>query len=191
MDGMTAAEVISRWFHVGTAIVLLGGSVFMRFVLIPSAEPMPEADHAALRERIMGRWRRFVHAGIGLLLLTGLFNYVRQIPLHKGDGLYHALMGVKMLLAFGVFFLASALAGRSAAFEGLRQARKKWLLVTILLAFAIVAISGYLKVARKGKDPVIIPGSSIELPVNSSIAGRRCPAKSIWHCSTADQFASG
>ncbi|MGE3315890.1 MAG: hypothetical protein AB7O26_12325 [Planctomycetaceae bacterium] len=165
MEGLTAVEVVSRWFHVGMAIVLLGGSVFMRFVLIPAAEPMPEADHAALRERIMGRWRKFLHAGIGLLLITGVFNYMRQIPLHKGDGLYHALMGIKMLLAIAVFFLASALAGRSAAFEGLRQARKKWLMVTILLAFGIVAISGFLKVARKGSPAPAAATIRLELPV--------------------------
>jgi len=88
-----------------------------------------------------------VRAGIVLFLLTGIYNYiVVAIPKHRGDGFYHALMGIKILLAFGVFFLAEALVGRSKAFEGLRQARKTWLLVLVVLAFAIVAISSLLRV---------------------------------------------
>jgi len=154
MDAMTMVDVASRWLHVGLAIVLLGGSVFMRFVLIPAAEQLPESEHAALRERVLARWRKLVMIGIGILLLSGFFNYFRQMAPHKGDGLYHALMGIKILLALAVFFLASALAGRSAAFESLRQERKKWLLITILLGFAVVALGGFLKVARKGSVAV-------------------------------------
>lgn len=150
MDSMTVLDVVSRWGHVGMAIIMLGGSFFMRFVLLPSAEQLPDAEHAKLREQVMGRWRKILHAGIGLLILTGFLNFARQLTSHQGDGLYHALMGIKILLAFGVFFLASALAGKSSAFENLRRNRKRWLLVTVVLAFCVVAIGGYLKVARKG-----------------------------------------
>jgi hypothetical protein len=55
-------------------------------------------------------------------------------------------MGIKIVIAFGVFFLASVLVGRSPRFEPLRRQRKKWLLVLIILAFAIVLISSSLKV---------------------------------------------
>ncbi len=50
---------------------------------------------------------------------------------HKGDGLYHALVGTKILLALGLFFIASALVGRSAAFESMRASRAKWLKVMV------------------------------------------------------------
>ena len=48
-------------------------------------------------------------------------------------------MGTKIILAFIVFFLASVLVGRSARFEPLRRDRKKWLVITIVVAFIIVA----------------------------------------------------
>jgi uncharacterized membrane protein len=143
-------ELVLRWAHVGTAIVLLGGSVFMRFVLMPAAAALPDDQHQALRQRIMGRWKAIVMAGIALLLVSGFYNYLTSTKgAGPSRGLYHALMGIKILLAFGVFFLASALTGRAAAFEAVRRDAKRWLGVLILLAALVVAIGGVLKVVVK------------------------------------------
>ena len=145
MDTTQIIELLSRWVHVGAAIVLLGGSVFMRFVLMPAAKSLPEGEHDQLRQRILARWKRIVMIGIGLLLLTGFYNYIgvdrERLPR------YHMLMGIKILLALGVFFLASALTGRSAGLAAIRQNSGRWLTVLIVLAAATVAIAGYLKVA--------------------------------------------
>ena len=150
-------QVILRIVHVATAIVLVGGSVFMRFALMPAAAGLGDAEHEALRERLMGRWRRFVHGGIALLLASGLYNYVVvMVPLHKGDGRYHMLVGIKMLLALVLFFLAAALVGRSSALQGLRGDKARTTLtVMILLAASIVAISGFLKIrgVPDGSEP--------------------------------------
>jgi uncharacterized membrane protein len=144
---MSVLDVASRWVHIATAIVVLGGTVFMRFVLLPAADSLPQAEHDALRAKVVARWRIFVMAGIALFLLSGFYNYLAvAVPKHHGDGVYHAWMGVKIILAFGVFFLASVLVGRSARFEPLRRERKKWLLLLIVLAFLIVLIASYLKV---------------------------------------------
>lgn len=143
-------SVLSRWTHVGTAIVILGGSVFLRFVLSPAASQLPEAEHQALRQNVMARWKRFVHVGIALFLISGFYNYIQAMPNHKGDGLYHALIGTKILLALVVFTLASGLVGRSALFASLRNNPARWLGVIILLAAIIVGISGYAKVALGG-----------------------------------------
>ena len=145
---MDVLSLLSRWTHIGTAIVLVGGTCFLRFVLAPAAAQLPDAEHQKLKELVMNTWKKFVHAGITLFLLSGFYNYlVVQIPKHKGDGLYHGLMGAKMMLAFGIFFLASALVGRSKSFEGMRKNAKLWQLVIIVLAAIIVGISGYLKMA--------------------------------------------
>ncbi len=155
MDSELLVNVLSRWIHIGFAIVLLGGSVFMRYILMPAAEQLPDAEHEALRARILTRWKRVVMLGITLLLISGFYNYlVVGTPQHKGVPLYHPVMGVKILLAFGVFFLASALTGRSPALEPLRRDRKRWLGVLILLAAIVVALAGYLKVAVPPTAPV-------------------------------------
>jgi uncharacterized membrane protein len=149
MEVWLFVNVLSRFLHVGTAIVLVGGSVFMRFVLMPAAEKLAPDAHEALRASILRVWKMFVIVGIAVLLITGFYNYlVVTLPSHKGDSLYHMLIGIKILLALVVFFLASVLVGRAAAFEPLRQNRKTWLVVVIILAALIVAISGFVKVRK-------------------------------------------
>jgi uncharacterized membrane protein len=147
MDPTLALQALIRWLHVATAIVLLGGSVFMRFVLLPAAEKLPPEAHDALRGHLMATWRFFVHIGVALLLASGFYNYLAvMLPAHRGDSLYHALMGTKILLALAVFFIAEALVGRAAVFASFRQNRRTWLAVAVLLGLVIVAISGFLKV---------------------------------------------
>ena len=161
MNGVSAIDVISRFIHVGAAIVMVGGTVFMRFVLLPAAAELPQAEHDQLRQRLLARWKRVVHSGIAMLLISGFYNYMQAIPKHKGDGLYHGLVGTKIILAFAVFFIASALIGRSAAFEKMRQNRKKWLGVIVLLAAVIVGLSGFVKVRG------IVPKVELSTPVNT------------------------
>ena len=145
---MDVLSLFSRWTHIGTAIVLVGGTCFLRFVLAPAAAQLPDAEHQKLKELVMNTWKKFVHAGITLFLASGFYNYlVVQAPNHKGDKLYHALMGIKILLALGIFFFASALVGRSKSFEGMRKNAKLWQLVIVIFAAIIVGISGYLKMA--------------------------------------------
>ena len=141
--------VLMRWGHVGAAIVLIGGMVFMRFALLQAAKQLPDDVHNDVRDRVMGTWRKFVGIGILLLLLTGIGNYYLAMQTDRvaDSKLYNPLMGMKMLLAMAVFFLASALSGRSKALEGIRRNAALWLVINILLAAAIVAIAGYLKVA--------------------------------------------
>ncbi len=164
MDSQLLIDVISRIVHVSTAIVLIGGSTFMAFVLLPSAEQLEPASHDRLRDLIGGRWKRFVHLGILLFLVTGFYNYFRQMPLHKGDSLYHALLGTKILIAFGIFFVASALVGRSEAMAAFRAKRGQWLKVIVLLSAIIVAMSGFLKVrgVKAKADPTGITQTQVD-----------------------------
>lgn len=161
--GELSINTLSRFVHVATAIVLVGGTIFMRFVLMPAASKLPPDSHDTLRAALGAIWKRFVHVGIVLFLVTGFYNYlVVMRPSHEGDGLYHALMGIKILLALVVFFLASVLVGRAAAFEKMRQNRKLWFGVIILLAAVIVAISGFVKVrGPKERSPASAPQASI------------------------------
>ena len=143
---MEILDTVSRIVHIGTAIVLVGGSVFTLMVLMPAAKNLPDEPHRQLAEAITGRWKRFVHIGVLLFIVSGVYNYVRALANHQGDALHHALLGSKMILALGVFFLAAALVGRSTKLEPIRRARCTWLKVLLVLAAVIVAISGYVKV---------------------------------------------
>lgn len=157
---MWELSVVSRVLHVSTAIVLVGGVFFIRSILMPAAaRVLTDAQHAALREAVMASWKRVVHLGITLMLASGFFNYLRGIlnQEHKGDGLYHGLLGTKILIAFVIFFISSALVGRSAGLQRFRDNARFWMGINLLLALVIVAISGFLKV--RGLPNPVIPGS--------------------------------
>ena len=118
----------------------------MVFVLLPAAKQLSDEQHDRLRGSVNATWKRFIHVGILLFLVTGFYNYFQQMQFHKGDSLYHALVGTKIILALVIFFIASVLVGRSAAFEWMRTGREKWLKLIVLLAAVIVGMSSFVKV---------------------------------------------
>ncbi|MDP7277478.1 MAG: hypothetical protein QF363_18520 [Planctomycetaceae bacterium] len=143
----SAMQTILRVVHIATAIVLVGGTVFLRFVLLPSVKKIPEEIQLDLRDRLANRWKWIVHGGIALLLVSGFYNYlVVMRPMHTSDKRYDMFVGIKMLLAFLLFFLASALVGRSQVLKKFRDRSSATLLVMIVVALTIVGISGYLKI---------------------------------------------
>lgn len=142
MDTDLLLPIVSRWTHVGCAIVMMGGSAFIWLVLQPVLKDEPDELH----QRIRSRWKKFVHPMILLFLISGVYNFLRAVPMHRGDSLYHALVGTKILLALAVFALASILVGSKPGTQKIRDNARKWLGVTLLLAVVIVGISGFVKV---------------------------------------------
>ncbi len=165
---MESIDIVSRIVHVATAITLVGGTVFMLFVLMPSAKHLSVEAHDALAAEVRGRWKRFVHVGILLFLLSGFYNYYRAMQSHQHDGLYHGLVGTKMLLAFAMFFIASALVGRSAKLQPMRDNKSLWMKVLVLMAAVIVAISGFVKVRGPKTKPANISALQGEASNQSS-----------------------
>lgn len=141
-------NIAARWIHIGSAIMLLGGTICLRFVVHPVLKDQPQE----IRHAIRGRFKKFVHGGIAGLLLSGLYNYIRMVPQHRGDGLWHAMVDGKIVLALGVFFIASVLVGRSKGTQRFRDNAGKWMTVAAVLGLLIVAMSGVAKVAAPPKD---------------------------------------
>lgn len=139
--------LVMRWAHILAAITAVGGSIFLRFVLMPAmaATAGPE-EQGRLRGALLGPWQRIVHVCIALLVISGFYNYlVIARHAHEGQALYHALAGVKILLAFAVFFLAIALTSRRDGFAAIKAQRARWTGVLIALAVAVVLLSGVLR----------------------------------------------
>jgi hypothetical protein len=101
-----------------------------------------------------------VIGAITLLLASGLANFLLFNDAAQAweDGTwmkqtkYHALFGVKFLLALGVFYLASGLVGRGEGTAWIRANRGKWLSVTLLLAVGVVMISGWMRGLHVGPN---------------------------------------
>lgn len=147
MDSDFLLKVVFRWMHILAAVVAVGGTIFLRFVLMPSADAALTAEqHATLRERLMRRWKIVIMVCIAALLVSGVYNFI-AISLVKAphSAVYHPLFGIKFLAAMGVFFIASVLTGRAAGFAALRERRRTWLAVAAGLGILVILISGVLK----------------------------------------------
>jgi putative copper export protein len=111
------------------------------------------------------RWSKIVATCIGFLLLSGLYN-IYVIETHtlapKNYAWYHPLFGVKFLLAFAIFGIASLLSGKTPAADKLRQNARFWMNLNIVLAVLVVCISGFLRTAEK--TPKIADQPAIQQP---------------------------
>ena len=146
MGDISVFNIIMRFFHIFAVVMAVGGSIFTAFVVLPATHVLPPEARENFYEIARKRSATLVALSIGLLLITGFYNYLMvQMPMHKGQAVYHALMGVKILLAFLVFFIASAVTGKSPAFEKIRSARRKWIRLQILASLAIIAIGAVLR----------------------------------------------
>jgi len=144
--GAFGVQMLMRWTHVLTAVVIVGGSIFMRLVLLPAAvNTLDEPSHGALRAAILSRWRKVVHTGILLFVISGLYNYLFVTRFLHEDPTYHMLFGIKFLLAFPVFFLALVLSSSKPYAERFRGNMGLWSGVMIALAVAVVMLGGYMK----------------------------------------------
>src|SRR4029453_18245806 len=107
---MVPLEGVVHFLHVGAAILAAGGAFFQLFALHPTLSQLPPESRKPIREAIVSRWRPIVLASIVVLLITGLINFVAfKIPaykLHPHKGLYHGLLGVKIIAALIAFHAA-------------------------------------------------------------------------------------
>jgi uncharacterized membrane protein len=156
MDFAFIIALVSRWAHILAAITAVGGTIFIRYALLPSMATLPDAERRSLHEALRARWSKAVMLSILFLLVSGLYNF---IVINRGlrDGneamqglkpMYHALFGVKFLLGVGIFVIASALVGRSPVFEKVRANAKLWATVNIALAVVLVCLSGFMRLSR-------------------------------------------
>lgn len=139
--------VVFRWMHVLAAVIAVGGVLFQRLVLMPAARgTLDEGQIVHLHEAVTRRWKIVLMTCIGLLLVSGFWNFFTiSLDKAKDAPAYHGLFGLKFLAALAVFFLGSALTGRSPAFRVLRDRRAYWTGVTAILAVLVVLVSGILK----------------------------------------------
>jgi uncharacterized membrane protein len=145
VENIDWVQVIFRWLHIIPVIVLLGSTFFLWIAVSPAlqgAGGQPPEWLAAFRKR----WSMIPRICIVLILVSGLYNFIMyRMGQEDLPSAYHALFGTKVLLALGVFFLAEALNGKSAAFAPLRNNLRKWAGVTAIVGILIVMLSGILR----------------------------------------------
>ena len=138
--------ILSRWLHVISACLVIGGLFFIRVILplgVAQAEPLSR-DAVFLRCRKV--FKMLIHTCVMLLLLTGAFNTWRAWPdyaLHKG--LTHGLWGTHFLLGFSAMIIAIVLLAPPAPPTWHRTGA----MVNLVLLFLAVAAASSVKFVRE------------------------------------------
>jgi uncharacterized membrane protein len=130
-------QVIVRWLHLSSAVVLIGGAVYWRLILMPSSFALPKEERDALDERDAAAFRPFVLAAIAGLVLSGVFNILAN-PGHSR--MHDIMLGMKLLLA-GHVFAALLVSVRPHS-----PRRTRTLAGVVVSGAIIIALSAYLRV---------------------------------------------
>lgn len=157
MSVLFAVQMCLRWMHIFGSTLLAGGILY-QCLAIPADLGRAEGDSVPrtgeLAEKIAARWRLLVMLSIAMLLISGLANSFlilsrsRFAPTFPANA-YHALLGIKFLLAMSVFYLSSRLAGRRRV-----KSPRKSLVFNALLASLVILLAGMMKLAdRQTKVP--------------------------------------
>jgi hypothetical protein len=161
-------DLIFRWLHIFSAIALVGGIFFLRYVLAPTLAAQPVEVQRTMLSVWRPRWARMVMIASGLLLLSGLVNAVRIIIAWEFDSpVYHSLVAVKLVLGLVLFWLSAIVAGRTEMAEKFRSQMLLWLNISVLLAAVLVGLAGFMRyVPRTEKaDTPAATGISAQDPI--------------------------
>ena len=78
---------LMRWVHISSAVTLIGGIVYARFVMIPAEASLSPDARTALDDSAAAHFRPVVFTAMAGLVLSGLYNYLSK-PGHSAW--YHA-----------------------------------------------------------------------------------------------------
>lgn len=126
-----ALDVVMAWLHLSGAAVLVGGILYASAL----AAPGPEAGRG-LAGKAVQAFRPLIYCAIAALVVSGLYRILAN-PGHSPR--YHALLGIKLLLAMHVFAI-SALIFRK---DGERRGRL--IAGAAISGFIVIAIASYLR----------------------------------------------
>lgn len=133
---MPVLNVFMRFLHIVSAITLVGGVLAWRFAAIPATTALASDVRAKVGDALAAAWRPYVILAVAGLLISGVYNFLGKTGLTPA---YHAVIGVKFLLALHVFAVAILAARPNNA------ARARQLTGVAISGVTIVALSAVLR----------------------------------------------
>jgi uncharacterized membrane protein len=132
---MDFLEVLSRWMHLASVAVLVGGMIYAWVAVAPQLHGGETGNQMA------ARFRPLVLAAAACLLISGVYKLLTT-PGHSP--VYYVLLGVKLLLVLHVFAVAVLATSPAAGPE--KQARRPRMMAGVAISgLVIIALSGYLR----------------------------------------------
>ena len=129
-------DVIMRWIHLASVATLIGGLLYARLVMVPAIATLSPDAGESLAEAAAARFRPFVFAAIGGLVVSGIYKLLTT-PGHRP--IYHALLGVKLLLALHVFAVSILIV------QPKNPRRVRMMTGTLISGLIILAIAAWLR----------------------------------------------
>ena len=139
--------LIMRWMHILSAVFAVGSLALLRAAVLPALamSGLPPETIASVRAGICRRWQMAFHLMIVLFLASGFYNYLMVTRhLHEDQPLYHALFGIKFLLALVLFFLGIAVLSSRPWSVRWRDNEAVWAAL-LLISIVIVCLGGYMR----------------------------------------------
>jgi uncharacterized membrane protein len=156
---MEVLIVLSRWLHVISAALVIGGLFFIRVILPLGLAQADPASREAVFLRCRRAYKMTVHPCILFLLLTGAFNTWSAWPDYKlNTKLMHGLWGPHLLLGLTAIVISLiALAPKQPP-----KWHKTAAAVNLVILFLAVAVASTLKFVRdttvkQNQPPTTVP----------------------------------
>lgn len=137
-------RLLSRFIHIWCVIVILGGVVYSRLVLVPVLNTLPEDVRMQSAAGAQLKFRTPLFILLALVVLSGLYNFFAYTGPRHGQA-YQIWFGIKMLLVAHI--LATAILWSTSPYGDARVGDKsKRRLLSLTISGAIVVlISAYLR----------------------------------------------
>jgi uncharacterized membrane protein len=138
--------ILSRWLHVATACVAVGGVFFARVILPVGLSVLDPSQKSAAFLKTRRVFKMVIHPCILLLILTGIFNSCIAWDKYRlNPPLLQALWGTHVLLALCAFSIALyVLAGKEPPAK-----HGNWMKLNLIVLFLTILAASSLKWARE------------------------------------------
>jgi uncharacterized membrane protein len=143
---MVIVAIFSRWLHLISACLLIGGVLFFRLVVPRGLKLLEESQRMPVLLAIRRGFKMIAHSAILFLLLSGIYNTVLAWDKYKLDkAVLHALWGTHILLAgLAITLSLYVLAGKQPP-----KSHRRLMALNIGLLLLVVAAASSLKWARE------------------------------------------
>ena len=139
--------IIVRICHILPVVIAIGGTIYMRTIVMPVAEELPKSQQHLLRMSLVRRFRMVMWVCIALIVLSGLaqlrFILREQLPIT-----YQFVLAIKMILALSLFFIAIGLTLPDEVWSMVRRHAPLLLAINVALGTVIVMLSALLRQLR-------------------------------------------
>jgi uncharacterized membrane protein len=145
---MLFLTLVMRWIHILGAAILVGAPFIMWLGVYPATAKLPDDRRAEFLEAINKPWRMFLGMVILLQIVSGVYWLLVVEHMNREPPIYQALLGLKMLCAFALFFVLSVLAGRAKAFEEFRRRAPLWIGIAVGLGILTVVCASSMRIVN-------------------------------------------